>query len=88
VEFNFLPFQYVRYCYVKSQFFVITIIVLLIISKVYLNLLTICKIIFISRCMFVIPETNIGGGAGSSLSCLVLLPVSACRRASNIFSDG
>jgi hypothetical protein len=34
--------------------------------------------------MFVIPGTNIGGGAGSFLSRLALLSVSACRRASNL----
>jgi hypothetical protein len=43
--------------------------------------------LFFSRCMFAIPETNIGGGAGSSLSCS-LPSVPAGRRASKIFSDG
>jgi hypothetical protein len=35
--------------------------------------------------MSVIPETNNSGGAGSFLSCLAFLSVSACRRCSNSF---
>jgi hypothetical protein len=47
-------------------------------------MLTTCSIVAVSHCMFVIPGTNISGGAGSFLSCLVSSSVSACRRASNL----
>jgi hypothetical protein len=52
--------------------------------KMQFNQLTVCQIVAVSRCMFVIPGTTIGGGAESFLSCLVLPLVSACRRASNL----
>jgi hypothetical protein len=69
-------------CY-SSLFVIIFIVSLLIIFKAQFELLTACLLVAVSRCRFVIPATNIGGGAGSCPSCLALLSVSACRRASN-----
>jgi hypothetical protein len=60
---------------------------LLIIIKVQFDLFITCSVVAVSRCMYVIPGTNIGGGAGSILSCFEFSSVSACRRGSNILVD-
>jgi hypothetical protein len=68
----------------SDLFVIIFIVLLLIIFKVWFNLLTTCSIVAVSLCMFVILGTNIGGGARSFLSCLVSPSVPAYRRASKL----
>jgi hypothetical protein len=85
VEFNFVLLSMsIIFLYNSSLFVIFFIVPLLIIFKVKLNLLTTCSNAFLSRCIFLIPRKNIGGSAGSFLSCLVLSSVSACRRVSNL----
>jgi hypothetical protein len=72
---------------VVVQFVIISIVSLFIIFEVQFNLLTTCSSEAVSHCMFVVPGTNIGGGAGFFLPCSVLPSVSACRRASNFICD-
>jgi hypothetical protein len=50
-------------------FGIIFIVSLLVNFQVQSNLLTTCTIVGVSRCMFVIPGTNIGGGAGRRFLC-------------------
>jgi hypothetical protein len=77
--------HYVCYCFVIFQFVCYyRYCVALDYFQRYFHLLSTCSIVAVSRCMFVIPVTNIGGGAGSSLSCLILPSVSACCRTSDL----
>jgi hypothetical protein len=64
--------------------FVITFIMSLIILKVQFDLFMTCSVVAVSRCMCVIPGTNISGGALCFLSCLEFPSVSACHRGSNL----
>jgi hypothetical protein len=69
----FFPFSMsIIVLWYSNLFIIIFIVSLLIIFKMQFNLLSTCSIVAVSRCMFLIPGTNIGGGAGSYLSCLVL----------------
>jgi hypothetical protein len=82
---TFFSFTCIYYYFVTVQFvchylYYVTVFIF----KVWFDLLTTCSIVAVSRCRFVIPETNIGGGARSCLSCLVMPSVFACRRGPNL----